>query len=357
MKNLLFVLCIVFTSIVFGQKTAEERLSVLNENYAIMIDKMDQGTLTMDDECYNLCRKMISKIKSYDSYTTGKTEEYKTMKSGFEDIKVRLQVGVVYLSSSKDGKKPVTEFVAGKPMFLIMECGKSIVKESLNDHPDDYSHKVLKLQFNHDDSKAFGMVYHEVAAEKLDEHHYVMDLTVTDSNSEFESYYLFLGELGKGNHDVTLKIQRGGYSSLAQRSMPMVKIPLHLSIKDAKYANKLNETATNDYANITLGESVVSDPDLEATLFSLFSNYEKKYTVKKVNIIEDWYELKDNGRVNYLKINCFFGVTDASGKCYRVAVDFVKDNESNSGVKWGETRVFSNGSEFKYIQMPCDSMK
>jgi hypothetical protein len=357
MKNLFILLILLGFNPLFGQSTAEERWSTLTENFTIVQSKLENESLTLEDENYKICKKMISKMKSYDKYTTMKTEEFIALKASFDGIAPFLKTGKVYLSKTKDGKTPSVSFVAGQPMFLILNCGMTTVKNSLNDGPSGSSEKTLNISFQDGPKSGHGKIYHQVPADKLGDNYYVVDLTLNGTQKDFKDVYTYLGSLGLGVHQLNIVIARGEFVSTIGTNVPFVKMPISLEIKDKTFSEIADKVGDDEYKSIVLDKAVVYDADLEFMLISLFHDAYPEYNFKKLNVIEDWYELKDNGRLSFMKMNCHIAVKDDNGNCYRVYVGFVKENMADVGVKLSAIKILETGAKLKFTKMPCENIQ
>ncbi|MCB9188497.1 MAG: hypothetical protein H6600_04785 [Flavobacteriales bacterium] len=337
-----------------AQTTPEERFSTLKENYKIVLDKLEGGTLTLDDENYMMCRKMFKNINSYDKYTTMKLEEFVEIKEGFDLIKPQLEFGMSFLSESSTSKKAM-EFSTGKSMFLHLKTGKTTIEESLRPHPDHLDHKVLTLYFEHEIAGT-SIIHIDIPKDKWSEKEYILEIPLQLGNSLYSELYSQLGSLEKGKHDFTLILPRGEYAYSINKAVPRIEIPFVLTVQDDSFKTFKNEKSQGDFENTVLEKSVLSDPDLEFMLISIFLNDHENFNVKQISILEDWYELKDQGRLTYMKMNTVFGVKGDDGKCYKVYIDFVQENTSDVGVKLGPIKILYTGAKEKYIPMPCENL-
>ncbi|MDP2384893.1 MAG: hypothetical protein Q8M29_00855 [Bacteroidota bacterium] len=349
--------CLLFVCISQAQKTAEERLSILKSNYEIVMQKYNAGTFSIDATEYKECKKMVSKINSYDAATTKKIKEFIDIEKNLDVIKNAAQLGSVTLSSSADGKKTSSSFVAGEPMFVVIKCGMTTVKESLRPDAKDYNKKVLTVYFETSDKSNVGIADIIIPQNQWTDKELIVDLTLNGKNPELKELELAIGKLSKGNSNINVIFPRGEFASSISKNMPRIEIPIELQIKDDKLA-KLAETNSNaEYSGITLGKAVRSDKALESELKTIYEKSYSGHKVQRVVIEEDWYDLKEDGVLTYKKINCYMAIKKGGSACYRVYVGFVKENTATDGsVKLGPLKILETGAELKYKEMPCENV-
>lgn len=352
-KSILIVISALILASVNAQSTPEERFSTLKENYTIVVQKLEAGSLTLDDENYMMCRKMFKKINSYDKSTTMKTEEFIKIQENFEEIKPKLEFGTVYLSTVNGDTR--SKFASGENMFLQLNTGKTTIEESLRPHPDDMDRKVLTLYFEHPEAGT-SIVHLDIPEANWSGSSYTAQIPLKVGSEDFYEFHHQLGQLEKGDHEMILILPRGEYAYSVNKSVPRVEISFTINIQDNSFQEMKAANDASSYSSLTIDKAVTSDPDLEFMLISLFLNEYPEYNVKKLNITEDWYDLTDQGRLSYKKLNTAMGVEDESGKCYKVYVDFVKENTAEVGVKLGPIKVLNTGAERKFTPLPCENI-
>lgn len=357
MKKIFFAFLSTFIFLSsFAQTTPEERFQVFKDNYKVVMEKFNAGTITLEDENYYACRKILRKISSYDKATTMKSEEFINMKKTFDGLKSAIQMGSVYLSSTADGSASATSFKVGSPMYLVIKGGNTFVKESLRTHPKVAGKKVLTLSYSQVGANVAGLVYLEVPSDKLDGHELITDITLDGAKPEFNDVYLYLGGLPQGKNKIEFAVMRGEFATSISKPLPSVYMDVVLDIqgdKMSKMADKANEAA---YSSVVLGKAAVSNPELEGQLKTLYSNAYPDHKVLRLIIEEDWYDLKENNHLTYKKLNCYLAVTKPDGECYRVHVGYVKENMSDIGVELGPIKILNTGAKLRYTKMPLENV-
>ncbi|MCB9194793.1 MAG: hypothetical protein H6598_01030 [Flavobacteriales bacterium] len=347
-----FILVVVTTN---AQSTPEERFDDLKANYAIVMEKLQAGTLSLEDENYMACRKMFKKINSYDKYTTMQTDEFKTIQTKFDEIKPLLELGTVYTSSNAGGTSE-SSFTTGKKMFLVLKTGKTTVAESLKDHPNESGHKVLTVYFE-SENHGTAIIHLDVPEDKWSSNEYLVEIPLDGSEKIFKELYLLLGKLGQGDHSLNVILPRGEFAYSINKNVPRVEIPVKIKVVGDDFKKMADQEAKDNLSNTVLEKGIAFDPDQEFMLYSIFLNDYPDYDIIKLNVLEDWYELKSDGKLTYMKLNTVIAFKDGSGNCIKVYIDFVQKNMADVGVKLGPMEILQTGAKQKFIPIPCENIK
>lgn len=358
-KNTLFILgaFLIFNTSLVAQTLSPagvERANQFDQLYSKVMQKVENGTITLDDPDYYAIRKLLRKMNSYDKYTTLKKPEVKQKVKAIKSIKETIKLGTAYLSNSKNGLA-TNQFTAGETIFLILKTGESIIEESME--RTNNGTKKLKLYLTDPNSKNFGLLWVDVPQNKLKEHAIEIPINFDISNPDCKSFNIFLGNLKKGGNKVEFKLIRTGYSSTAGMKLKYVEIPITITVKDNKYSNFLSNNEKAAYESITLGKAATSNPKLEEKMKVLYKKSYPNDQILRLIIAEDWYDLKDGGRLNYKKCNAYAAVKKSDGNCYRVFIGYVKENISTTGgVKLGALKILTPSGSLKFTKMPCSNV-
>ncbi len=360
-KKLFFALAaiIIFNTHTFSQTLSPDgviRAKEFNELFPKIMEKFDAGKLDITDPDYDKCRRIAKKMSSYDKYTTlkkpGMADKVKFMKY----LKYKIKLGNAFLSSNPDGSSRDTTFVAGEPMYLVLRHGKTLISENMQKSDKD-GKKYLTISIRRKGSRYIGRAYLNVPKDKQGSNDLITKIVFDVKNPTYDGVNRYLAGLDLGENDMEFTLERYVKSVTADGFLQNIEIPLTLKIKDDRYIKYLDNANKAAYESITLGKAVTSNGSLESKMRALYKKSFPDHNMLRLIITENWYELRDGGRLNYKKVNALAGIKKNDGNCYMVFIPYVHENESTTGgVEWGEFKILASRGPLNFTKMPCGNV-